>query len=152
MKAIPGRSSGFLVMISYILGTYLYGEPYSTSSNTVVYPGYTGRYTMVLLVSLVVYYSLWIGVQLPQGRYVSYSRGYILVSLGCNIGYTPVPLIPTDTDLPLLDTYCSYCTTTSNYSSILVPYYGTVFPRGWWFNSRKGRLLQYSGSMVVVVL
>ena len=102
MKAIPGRSSGFLVMISYILGTYLYGEPYSTSSNTVVYPGYTGRYTMVLLVSLVVYYSLWIGVQLPQGRYVSYSRGYILVSLGCNIGYTPVPLIPTDTDLPLL--------------------------------------------------
>ena len=97
MKAIPGRSSGFLVMISYILGTYLYGEPYSTSSNTVVYPGYTGRYTMVLLVSLVVYYSLWIGVQLPQGRYVSYSRGYILVSLGCNIGYTPVPLIPTAT-------------------------------------------------------
>ena len=94
MKAIPGRSSGFLVMISYILGTYLYGEPYSTSSNTVVYPGYTGRYTMVLLVSLVVYYSLWIGVQLPQGRYVSYSRGYILVSLGCNIGYTPVPLPP----------------------------------------------------------
>ena len=84
-------------MISYILGTYLYGEPYSTSSNTVVYPGYTGRYTMVLLVSLVVYYSLWIGVQLPQGRYVSYSRGYILVSLGCNIGYTPVPLIPTAT-------------------------------------------------------
>mgnify|MGYP001299392254 CR=1 FL=1 len=82
-------------MISYILGTYLYGEPYSTSSNTVVYPGYTGRYTMVLLVSLVVYYSLWIGVQLPQGRYVSYSRGYILVSLGCNIGYTPVPLLPT---------------------------------------------------------
>ena len=105
MKAIPGRSSGFLVMISYILGTYLYGEPYSTSSNTVVYPGYTGRYTMVLLVSLVVYYSLWIGVQLPQGRYVSYSRGYILVSLGCNIGYTPVPLIPTDTYLLLSTTY-----------------------------------------------
>ena len=89
MKAIPGRSSGFLVMISYILGTHLYGEPYSTRGNTVGYPGYTGRYTMVLLVSLVVYYSLWIGVQLPQGRYVSYSRGYILVSIGCNIGYTP---------------------------------------------------------------
>ena len=113
MKAIPGRSSGFLVMISYILGTYLYGEPYSTSSNTVVYPGYTGRYTMVLLVSLVVYYSLWIGVQLPQGRYVSYSRGYILVSLGCNIGYTPVPLIPTATRLIYTTTYSllypSYC-------------------------------------------
>ena len=99
-------------MISYILGTYLYGEPYSTSSNTVVYPGYTGRYTMVLLVSLVVYYSLWIGVQLPQGRYVSYSRGYILVSLGCNIGYTPVPLIPTATPTTntihtILDTLCT---------------------------------------------
>ena len=113
MKAIPGRSSGFLVMISYILGTYLYGEPYSTSSNTVVYPGYTGRYTMVLLVSLVVYYSLWIGVQLPQGRYVSYSRGYILVSLGCNIGYTPVPLIPTAIQLAIYTLltllYPSYC-------------------------------------------
>ena len=77
-------------MISYILGTQLYGEPYSTGGNTVGYPGYTGRYTMVLLVSLVIYYSLWLGVQLPQGMYVSYGRGYILVSIGCNMGYTPL--------------------------------------------------------------
>ena len=77
-------------MISYILGTQLYGEPYSSGGNTVGYPGYTGRYTMVLLVYLVIYYSLWIGVQLPQGMYVSYGRGYILVSIGCNMGYTPL--------------------------------------------------------------
>ena len=89
MKAIPSRSSGFLVMISYILGTQLYGEPYSTRGNTVGYSGnYTGRYTMVLLVSVLVWYGLWIGVQLPQGMYVSYGRGYILVTVGCNIGYT----------------------------------------------------------------
>lgn len=43
---------------------------------------------MVLLVYLVIGYGLWIGVQLPQGMYVSYGRGYILVTVGCNIGYT----------------------------------------------------------------
>jgi hypothetical protein len=76
-------------MIAWVIAGNIYGEPYSTGGYTLGYPGYTGRYTMVFLLSLVVYYSLWIGVQLPQGIYVSYSRGYILVSIGCNIGYTP---------------------------------------------------------------
>tara|TARA_B100000767_G_C19659683_1_gene490408 strand:+ start:248 stop:631 length:384 start_codon:yes stop_codon:yes gene_type:complete len=76
-------------MIAWVIAGNIYGESYSTSGYTVGYPGYTGRYTMVFLLVLVVYYSLWIGVQLPQGIYVSYGRGYILVSIGCNIGYTP---------------------------------------------------------------
>ena len=75
-------------MISYTLGTNIYGEPYNTSTLAGC-PGYTGKYTMVFLLSVVVFYSLWIGVQLPQGKYISYGRGYIMVSIGCNIGYTP---------------------------------------------------------------
>merc|ERR1712118_259667 len=73
LKAIPGKAPGFLVMISYILGINIYGEPYSTST-LLGAPGYTGRYTVVFLLSLVVYYSLWIGVQLPQGIWISYGR------------------------------------------------------------------------------
>lgn len=65
---------------------------------------------MVFLVSLVVYYSLWIGVQLPQGKYVSYSRGYILVSLASNIGYTTGSL-----------TYWPYTPTPTYYYSIGYP-------------------------------
>ena len=88
LKAIPGKTSGFLIMISYTLGTNIYGEPYNTSTLAGC-PGYTGKYTMVFLLSVVVFYSLWIGVQLPQGIYISYGRGYIMVSIGCNIGYSP---------------------------------------------------------------
>ena len=76
-------------MISYTLGTNIYGEPYNTSGSLAGCPGYTGKYTLVFLLSLGVFYSLWIGVQLPQGIYISYGRGYIMVSIGCNIGYTP---------------------------------------------------------------
>lgn len=86
LKAIPGKTSGFLVMIAWVIAGNIYGESYSASGCTVGYPGYTGRYTVVFLLVLVVYYSLWIGVQLPQGIYVSYGRGYILVSIGCGIG------------------------------------------------------------------
>merc|ERR1711998_352478 len=43
--------------------------------------GYTGRYTVGLLLYLGVYYSLWVGVQLPRYQYVSYGRVYLLVSV-----------------------------------------------------------------------
>ena len=88
LKAVPGRASGFLVMISLAVGAGIPGEPYNTS--TLAGPGspLQGRYTVVFLLSLVWVYSLWAGVQLPRGRYVSQGRGYILVSWGCSIGYT----------------------------------------------------------------
>mgnify|MGYP006979701536 CR=1 FL=1 len=52
---------------------------------------------MVFLLSLVGFHSLWVGVQLPQGRYVSYGRGYMLAVGGCNIGYTPMAPVPLPT-------------------------------------------------------
>ena len=108
LKAAPGRASGFLVMVSCSLGAGVSGEPYGTSP----LPGsshWTGRYTLVLLVSLASLGTLWIGVQLPQGVPVSTSRGFIWVTLPCNIGYTrpgtatplPGPRLPWDSSLPL---------------------------------------------------
>ena len=80
MKAVPGKTSGFLVMISCIYILSIYGEPYS-SSGYIGVTGYTGRYLVWFLVSILVCYYLWVGVQLPQGKYVSYGRGYLVVSV-----------------------------------------------------------------------
>ena len=73
-------ASGFLVMISYIYVYNIHGEPYNTSS-LVECTGYTGKYSLVPLLSIQVFYSLWEGVQLPVGKYISYARCTILVSL-----------------------------------------------------------------------
>merc|ERR1712086_31297 len=81
LKAVPGRSSGFLVMISYILGVGIWGEPYSAGT-LVGCPGYTGRYALVSLLGLVWVYSLWVGVQLPQGIYLSSGRYQVILSYG----------------------------------------------------------------------
>ena len=89
MKAIPGRTSGFLVLVGLVLGVNIYGEPYSTGTLPAA-PGYTGRYLVVFLLSLGYCYSLYTGVQLPRGAWVSYGRGYILVSVWCTTGYTTV--------------------------------------------------------------
>ena len=86
LKSIPGRASGFLVMISFIYVWNIYGEPYNPSS-LVECTGYTGKYFMVSLLSVLVFYSLWVGIQLPVGKYISYSRGYLMVSIWCKIGY-----------------------------------------------------------------
>jgi ubiquinol-cytochrome c reductase cytochrome b subunit len=86
LKSIPGRASGFLVMISYIYVLNTHGEPYSTGS-LVECTGYTGRHWMGLLLLVLVYYSLGVGVQLPVGKYISYSRGYLVVSIWCKVGY-----------------------------------------------------------------
>ena len=74
-------------MISCIYILSIYGEPYS-SSGYIGVTGYTGRYLVWFLVSILVCYYLWVGVQLPQGKYVSYGRGYLVVSVWCNIGYS----------------------------------------------------------------
>ena len=102
LKAIPGKASGFLVMVSYTLGTNTPGEPYGTSPLQGT-PHCTGRYTLVLLVSLAAPGTLWIGVQLPGGILVSVGRVYLWVSLGCDIGYTLVytPYIPPCTTGPI---------------------------------------------------
>lgn len=80
LRSIPGVASGFLVMISYMCVCNVYGEPYSASS-LVGCMGYTGRYFLVSLLSIQVFYSLWEGVQLPVGKYISYARCTILISL-----------------------------------------------------------------------
>ena len=73
LRSIPGVASGFLVMISYIYVYNIHGEPYNTSS-LVECTGYTGKYSLVPLLSIQVFYSLWEGVQLPVGKYISYAR------------------------------------------------------------------------------
>merc|ERR1712170_3730 len=51
LKAIPGRTSGFLVLVGLVLGVNIYGEPYSAVTLFAA-PGYTGRYLVVFLLSL----------------------------------------------------------------------------------------------------
>jgi quinol-cytochrome oxidoreductase complex cytochrome b subunit len=80
LRSIPGVASGFLVMISHIYVLNIHGEPYNTSS-LVECTGYTGKYSLVPLLSILVYYSLGVGVQLPVGKYISYARCNIPVSL-----------------------------------------------------------------------
>jgi len=74
-------------MISYIYVLNTYGEaciPSSLVGSTV----HTGKYYTWYLLSVSVLYSLWIGVQLPQGEYISYGRGYLYVSIWSRIGYS----------------------------------------------------------------
>ena len=97
LKAVPGRASGFLVMVSYTLGPGIHGEPYSTSPLGVPGNRWGGRYTVVFLLSLAGFHSLWVGVQLPRGRYLSQGRGCMLAGGGCNIGYTPMAPVPLPT-------------------------------------------------------
>ena len=73
-----------MISFTWVLNTY--GEPYSPSSLAGC-TGYTGKYFTWSLLSVLVFYLLWIGVQLPQGEYVSYGRGYLMVSIWCKVGY-----------------------------------------------------------------
>jgi len=75
-------------MISYVYVLNTYGEPCSTSSLCGC-TGYTGKYYTWSLLSVLVFYYLWIGVQLPQGEYISYGRSILLVSMWCSTGYSP---------------------------------------------------------------
>ena len=81
LKSIPSSTSGFLVMISLVVGITEYGEPYSTSTQGKGLLGYTGRYGSIVLFTTLVVVLVWIGVQLPQGRYLSYGRVYIMSTL-----------------------------------------------------------------------
>ena len=74
-------------MISYVYVLNTYGEPCSTSSLCGC-TGYTGKYYTWSLLSVLVFYYLWIGVQLPQGEYISYGRSVPLVSTWCGLGYS----------------------------------------------------------------
>ena len=73
-----------MISFTWVLNTY--GEPYSPSSLAGC-TGYTGKYFTWSLLSVLVFYLLWIGVQLPQGEYISYGRGYLMVSIWCKVGY-----------------------------------------------------------------
>jgi hypothetical protein len=68
-------------MISLVVGITEYGEPYSTSTQGKGLLGYTGRYGSIVLFTTLVVVLVWIGVQLPQGRYLSYGRVYIMSTL-----------------------------------------------------------------------
>ena len=92
LKAVPGKTSGFLVVVTGVLGAGTRGEPYG-GTGTLVSPGGggipgTGRYTLVLVLVAPLGVGTWVGVQLPQGTTVYYGRGCVWVSVGCNLGYT----------------------------------------------------------------
>ena len=90
LKSIPARTSGLLAMVSLIYVLNTYGEPYSPSYHAGC-TGHTGKYSIWFLLSVLVIYLLWIGVQLPQGEYISYGRGYLMVSIWCKICYNIEP-------------------------------------------------------------
>ena len=71
-------------MIYYILGGSINGEPYNTSS-LVECTGYTGKYFLESLLYILVFYCTGIGIQLPVGKYISYSHGYLMVSIECKV-------------------------------------------------------------------
>ena len=71
-------------MIYYILGGSINGEPYNTSS-LVECTGYTGKYFLESLLYILVLYYIGIGIQLPVGKYISYSHGYLMVSIECKV-------------------------------------------------------------------
>merc|ERR1711865_640096 len=77
LKAIPGKYSGLLCMVSLVVGLVIYGEPYSSSS-LLTPPSYTtGRYFIWSLgPGILVTNSLWVGVQLPQYRCITRGRVY----------------------------------------------------------------------------
>jgi len=89
-----------MISFTWVLNTY--GEPYSPSSLAGC-TGYTGKYFTWSLLSVLVFYLLWIGVQLPQGEYISYGRGYLMVSIWCKVGYNNMD---STASLPLYDTVC----------------------------------------------
>ena len=80
LKAIPNKYAGFLIMFSFIYVLNIYGEPYNPSS-LIKCPSYTGKYFIWFLLFVIEFYFLWIGVQLPQEKYISYGRGYLMVSI-----------------------------------------------------------------------
>ena len=67
-------------MFSFIYVLNIYGEPYNPSS-LIKCPSYTGKYFIWFLLFVIEFYFLWIGVQLPQEKYISYGRGYLMVSI-----------------------------------------------------------------------
>lgn len=107
LKAVPGKSSGLLVLAGWSLGGGLPGEPYSAGPLPGT-PPYSGRCQGAVLGSLPGGGYLWVGVQLPQGRYLAQSRGWMLVSLGAGVGCTgpggppalPAPWAPPDPAAP----------------------------------------------------
>lgn len=100
LKSIPSRTTGFLVMIYYILGGSINGEPYNTSS-LVECTGYTGKYFLESLLYILVLYYIGIGIQLPVGKYISYSHGYLMVSIVCEVSLVYMISIYTALYFPL---------------------------------------------------
>ena len=73
LKSTPSGTSGFLVMISYVWVYSVHGEVGSTGS-LVECTGYTGRYFLESLVLAWDTGYCTVGVQLPVGGYMYYSR------------------------------------------------------------------------------
>ena len=67
-------------MLSVSLGPAIYGEPYNPSS-LVRCPGYGGRYFIWYTLLAPCHYSLWVGAQLPQGKYISHGRGLLVTAI-----------------------------------------------------------------------
>merc|ERR1712039_570471 len=73
LKAIPNKNAGFLIMFSSLFLSFIFGEPkvsicYSTISSSFI----------IYLNILIGFCLLWIGAQLPQEKFISSSRFFLL--------------------------------------------------------------------------
>ena len=77
LKAVPSKNAGFMIMFSSIFSAFIFGENKGIS-RLVLSPGFTGHYSMSLIF-LLGFYFLWTGAQLPQEKFISYSRSLGLI-------------------------------------------------------------------------
>ena len=57
-----------MIMFSFIFLLNIYGEPYNTSQ-LIKYSSFTGKYFIIYFL-FIGFYFLWIGIQLPQEKFI----------------------------------------------------------------------------------
>ena len=79
LKAIPNKNAGFMIIFSFILSFNIYGESYNPNQ-LIKCSSYIGKYFINIII-IVGFYFLWMGLQLPQEKFISYVRILSFISL-----------------------------------------------------------------------
>ena len=79
IKIIPNKNAGFIIMFSFIFIWNIYGEPYNPNQ-LIKCSSFTEKY-FIIYIYILGFYFLWIGVQLPQEKFISYGRILPIISI-----------------------------------------------------------------------
>ena len=82
LKVIPNKNAGFIIMFSFIFIWNIYGEPYNPNQ-LIKCSSFTEKY-FIIYIYILGFCFLWIGVQLPQEKFISYGRILSFISLYFN--------------------------------------------------------------------